>query len=135
MKVIIDKSKAQAVLVVEDDSFRIEWFERQFAGIPFLFITKDVDEAITLIRLIKFDMIFLDHDLGDFEEVLDAQFAGQPEPTGLDVAKEIPGTVNQETECIVHSMNPTGAANIIKAHPHNTTHIPFHLLYKIIEVI
>jgi DNA-binding response OmpR family regulator len=60
-------------------------------------ITKDGAEAIQLLNTVKYDQIFLDHDLGDVEY------------DGVDVARVIPTSINQYTEVIIHSLNPIGA--------------------------
>lgn len=137
MIIQLNKKLLTAVFVLEDDQMRIDWFEKTFGDVPFLFITKDTDEAIPILRLIKFDLIFLDHDLEE-TSIYDedhAEYDATRGKNGLRVATELNFTINQETDCIIHSMNPTGAGNMIKAHPFNTSHIPYHILYKNVEFI
>lgn len=132
MIIKLNKKLLTAVFVLEDDQMRIDWFNEKFYGIPFLFITKDVKEAISILRLIKFDLIFLDHDLEEtsFYDEVQAEYDFYNRNNGLKVATALRDTINKETECIIHSMNPSGASAIALAHPFNTYLIPYHLLYK-----
>jgi hypothetical protein len=135
MIIRIDKKRLTSVFILEDDQHRIDWFNEKFGDVPFLFITKDTKLAIMLLRLIPFDLIFLDHDLEE-TSIYDMDHADYDETcgnNGLRVAAEIQYTINQETSCIIHSMNPTGAGNMVKAHPFNVSAIPFHILYKDME--
>ena len=137
MKITIQKDLLKAVFVLEDDPGRIGWFKRKFADAPVLFITKDVNEAISNLHSTKFDIIFLDHDLDCEEDMLaDERIkAGIHFPNGLRVAEEIKDTINQLTPCIIHSMNPTGAGNMVKAHPFEVSMVPFHILRTALEVV
>ena len=137
MKIQINKKLLTAIFVLEDDQMRIDWFNEQFHDVPFLFITKDVKEAISILRLIKFDILFLDHDLDEVSiyDEAHAEYDLRHGYNGLMVISHLRGTVNQETSCIIHSMNPTGAGNMVQAHPFNTIHIPYHLLMKDLELI
>lgn len=137
MIITINKTLLTAVFVLEDDQMRIDWFNEKFWDVPFLFITKDTDEAIPILKLIKFDLLFLDHDLEEtsiYDEA-HAEYDMNHAKNGLRVAAHLRGTINQETECIIHSMNPSGAANMSLAHPFNTVQIPYHILYKSVEFI
>ena len=137
MIIQINKKLLTAVFVLEDDQMRIDWFNEKFWDVPFLFITKDTEEAIPILRLIKFDLIFLDHDLEE-TSIYDedhAEYDATHGKNGLRVAAELNFTINQETDCIIHSMNPTGASEMLKAHPFNVSAIPYHLLYKNVEFI
>ena len=130
MIIQINKKLLTAVFVLEDDQMRIDWFNEKFWDVPFLFITKDTEEAIPILRLIKFDLLFLDHDLEEtsiYDEA-HAEYDMNHARNGLRVAAHLRGTVNQETECIIHSMNPSGASNMLLAHPFNTSAVPFHIL-------
>ena len=137
MIIRLNKKLLTAVFVLEDDQMRIEWFNKTFGDVPFLFITKDTEEAIPILRLIKFDLLFLDHDLEE-TSIYDedhAEYDMNRAKNGLRVAAHLRGTINQETECIIHSMNPSGASNMLLAHPFNTSAIPYHILYKNVEFI
>ncbi len=134
MKVQIKKEKIKKVFVLEDDEERIAWFKEKFSFADLLFITKDVRVALSYLQD-KFDLIFLDHDL-EFISIYDESKPDyNAKATGYDVAIELRNTINRETECIIHSVNPTGAANMVKAHPFNTAHVPFTMLRENLEIV
>ncbi len=134
MEIVLNKDKINAVFILEDAEDRITWFKEIFDFVerPFVFITKKPEEAILWLDGIKFDIIFLDHDL-DIDLALSDKDVPYEE-TGLIVAEHIKNTINKETDCIIHSMNPSGAANMVLAHPFNTTHIPFSMLRDSLEI-
>lgn len=107
------------ILVVEDNLDRIEWFQNEF---DYKFdLAKDAFAAIGLVNKSKYDMIFLDHDLGD------RIFVDSSEPnTGYQVAKTIVNSLNNNTPVIVHSHNPEGVKNIQSVlRPNFSYWIPF----------
>lgn len=122
----INKENIKTIFVLEDNQARIDFFTNIFGNIAY-FVTKQVDVAIRELKRTKFDLIFLDHDLDDINEQEDERLR-EREKTGLDVANILRDTINCETPCIIHSVNPVGAGNMVKAHPFNTCHIPFHIL-------
>ncbi len=65
------------------------------------------DEAYKFLKNEKWDMIFLDHDLGG-EAYVDSNLPN----TGYQVAKFIKNNNIKYDICIIHSMNPVGARNI-----------------------
>jgi len=134
MKLNINGKEANKVFVLEDSDERNEWFQKTFKDSDVLFITKNVETAMATLSDIEFDIVFLDHDLDD--EAYQA-FAEGREPktelTGLYVAERLQNTINRNTMCIIHSMNPIGSANMVKAHPFNVMHIPFFKLVQIVE--
>lgn len=111
----INKEHYKKVFILEDEEYRTKFFQEILGDIPY-FITSYSDVAIKALRETKFDLIFLDHDLGNGRG------------NGFDVAKEIPNTINKETPIVVHSMNVSGAENIVSVNPLYTTYIPFHIL-------
>ena len=70
-----------------------------------------------LLKYGPFDLISLDHDLGDFRESNDGYVGGYGERTGLDAARficiELPAEQRPAT-VIVHSWNPVGAERMLK---------------------
>lgn len=60
-----------------------------------------------MVREKEYDLIFLDHDLGN-REYVDSDDSN----TGFQVAKAIKGTPNESTFIVIHSANPVGAENI-----------------------
>jgi len=81
-----------------------------------------------------YDVVFLDHDLEDSSyEAFAESKEPQKELTGLCVAEGLRDTLNRNTLCIIHSMNPIGASRMVAAHPFNTMHIPFFKLIQMVE--
>lgn len=85
-----------------------------------------VEQAVELLKTKKYDIIFLDHDLGGEEMV-----SSDREDTGMTVAKFM---VEEEilTELVVvHSCNPAGAANmtaLLRQDGYEVMQIPFTAL-------
>lgn len=115
--------KNEKVLILEDNDDRIKIFKRLFLNAD---IVKTAKEAIDLVAKNKYDIIFLDHDLGG-EVYVDSEH----ENTGYQVAKFImyEDNPNKITEVIVHSMNWWGANNIKTVIRHAKL-IPFGNLMK-----
>jgi len=95
------------IFILEDDPSRMKLFNEWFKD-------HEIDhsdwagDAINSLRSIKYDVIFLDHDLGG------QAFVDSNDPnTGYQVAKTIPDGINANTPVIVHSMNPAGGKNIL----------------------
>lgn len=100
---------ARNVFILEDDPIRIKQFKQMLSD-KFLTMTDDATVAIDILNKQKFDICFLDHDLGG------QTYVNSDKPnTGYQVAKQISSTLNIDTFCIVHSMNPVGAQNMYKA--------------------
>ena len=132
----IKKSHLKAVFILEDDEYRIKWFKEIFKDVPTLYITKQPGTAIEVLNQQVFDILFLDHDLeNDAYEAFEEGREPQKELTGLYVAEQLKDTKNRDTHCIIHSMNPSGAANMAKAHPFNTYQIPYYKLVETMELI
>jgi len=97
------------IFVLEDDKNRVKKFKRELIG-------HNVDYALTMVEGIRFiskkdyDLMFLDHDLGGLEMV----DPDSPEGTGYHVAIEITHSKNDNTPCVIHSCNPSGAAMMNK---------------------
>lgn len=107
------------IFILEDNRNRMIKFRRELIG-------HHIDHAETLdigrrmIRENKYDLIFLDHDLGG-KEMVDSS----DEDTGYYLARFIAAdSKNRETPCIIHSCNPFGADNMANALPH-AVKVPF----------
>jgi len=98
------------ILCVEDNCERQKWFANKFVQYD-LDLCSSVVDATKLTNSIKYDIIFLDHDLGS-------------KKTGYDVAKIIYNSINKNTKIIVHSNNVVGSENICKILKH-AKKIPF----------
>ena len=85
------------IFVFEDNFFRRMWFIDKYVG-DNVVCTDDMEVARENLSSTLFDLIFLDHDLGDNNPC-----------TGLDVAKMIHTTKNKDSNIVVHSMNVIAA--------------------------
>lgn len=114
------------ILIVEDSLERIEWFERILSNHT-LFISTNAITAKSYLLNEDFDLIFLDHDLGEHTQ------------TGLDVAQYLCSqSYLYKPNIIVHSMNYDGAKQIeslLSNHVFPVQHIPFNLLHSIIYLV
>jgi CheY-like chemotaxis protein len=109
------------IFVLEDNEERNVSFRKWLAGHDVTYV-EDAWTAHPILKNKKFDLIFLDHDLGNRSNV------NSDDPnTGYAVAKEIKNGVNKDTQVIVHSMNPNGAINILRVlkSSNNAFHRPF----------
>lgn len=95
-------------LILEDNERRRERFnhyldEWNVITLQFCFTA---DKAIECLQREKYDVIFLDHDLGGENFVESSR-----DDTGAGVARWMATTsyVGRETDVIIHSMNPRGA--------------------------
>ena len=112
------------ILVVEDDDMRIQWFKTEFAEFN-LKVVKTAQAGISYVENEKFDIIFLDHDLGD------RIFVSSEDPnTGYQVAKAIVNSINSKTPIVVHSYNPVGVKNILSVLKDTAVSIPFGVFNK-----
>jgi len=96
-------------IFVLDDDFenRIAWFQSAYKDHNLVYAL-DAVTALDILSKRKFDLIFLDHDLGgDFLQ--DSNDLN----TGYQVAKGLLQTINAETNVIVHSWNPAGAKRML----------------------
>lgn len=101
------------VFILEDNKCRMTKFRSELIGHQ-VDHAKTVQDGTSLVMANKYDLIFLDHDLGG-EEMVDSANSN----TGYQLAEFIASfTPNKETPCVVHSCNPGGANNITRALPH-----------------
>jgi CheY-like chemotaxis protein len=98
------------VFVLEDDETRVDWIRKNFDEKVEMDLTDEADEAITLLRNNKYDLVFLDHDLGGEQMV-----SSDHHNTGATVAKIMHETPNKDSVIIVHSYNPIGAENMMNS--------------------
>lgn len=87
------------VLVLEDDAERIVWFQDNLVK-PV--VCRTAHEAINRLKREKFDVIFLDYDLGPFMLNDNGEWK-EPTGNGIDVARFLPPT--PEYRVIIHSQN------------------------------
>lgn len=98
------------VLILEDDDLRCQAFRRRFSGHEVVVIVRAAQDAIRLLREQVWDLLCLDHDLGDCET------PGSSPGTGYEVAEWIAEHEDRRPARIVlHSFNPVGVANMKRA--------------------
>ena len=98
----MDKDGKIDILVLEDAPERRKWFRETFKGCH-IRCTKTVLSTIKKIKLNKFDLIFLDRDLGDEKE------------SGDDVAYEMMvQKLAKDAVIVIHTVNPVGQQTMKK---------------------
>jgi hypothetical protein len=107
------------IFILEDNESRMIKFRRELIGHE-IDHAETVQDGTSLVVANKYDLLFLDHDLGG-KEMVDSFV----EDTGYKLAEFIASfTPNKETPCVIHSCNPVGADNMTKVLPH-AIKIPF----------
>lgn len=107
------------IFILEDNPKRMVKFHRATIG-HLVHHADNVEDAARLVALYKYDILFLDHDLGG-EQFVDSS----EDNTGYQLAKFITSsTQNRYTPCVIHSCNPDGAKNMAHAIPH-AVRMPF----------
>jgi len=100
------------ILVLEDDPNRVKKFRRELVGHAVDYAA-DVQSAVGLLAAHRYDLMFLDHDLGG-QEMVDSS----EENTGYQFAVAVAADGrNSGAVVVVHSCNPAGADNIVAALP------------------
>ena len=99
--------KMARILVLDDDETRLRHFRQKLIG-NVVECIKTAQEAIRLLSEEEpFDLLFLDHDLGD--KVMVASGPG----TGYEVAEWIRDHKEKRPkDIVIHSYNPAGADNM-----------------------
>lgn len=107
------------ILILEDNDYRMTKFRRELIGHR-IDHAKTVKTCVEFILANKYDLIFLDHDLGGKEMVNSTD-----EETGYQVAVFIASFgENKKTPCVTHTCNPAGADSIVNVLPH-AVKLPF----------
>jgi len=94
------------IFILEDSPERITAFFQMFDG-QNITVTNTAISAKTILDNQRFDMIFLDHDLGG-QTFVDSEC----ENTGWQIAKHIPKTSNCNTRVLIHSWNSPAASRM-----------------------
>lgn len=93
----------ERILFLDDNLARCRWAERQYPGCR---VTHTSEETIDALKAGRFDLVFLDHDLGG-EVYVDSGRAD----CGMEVVRWIVGDRPEIGRLVVHSMNtPAGHA-------------------------
>jgi len=107
------------IFILEDSEHRMIKFRKELIGHKIDHATT-VEDGSNFLFANKYDLMFLDHDLGG-EEMVDS-FSDN---TGYRLAEFIASfTQNKETPCVIHSCNHVGAENMLRFIPH-AIKIPF----------
>jgi len=94
------------IFILEDDANRIGWFTEEFGDEELVFCNH-ATPALDILAVVKFDVAFLDHDLGG------RTYVPSSDPnTGYRVAQGLAVSINRHIPVIIHSFNPDGAKNI-----------------------
>ena len=101
------------ILILEDNPERIKWFSEQFIN-HMMVVVNEARMCMAILDKIKFDQIFLDHDLGG-QVYVPHNDPIQMKNTGSYVAKNLWHTQNHDTPVIIHSHNQYGAKNMYTA--------------------
>jgi hypothetical protein len=117
------------VFILEDDEERIDWFKKNL--VCDLTIATDISEKDKFEP--PYDILFLDHDLGNEIYVpIDAENTGST--FCLTIIKSI---LNKDTKIIIHSLNTGGAENMMrilqKSGFTNVKYIPFDSLVQVFK--
>ena len=93
------------IFVLEDNEERSKWFVSEFGNDHDLVMTTTVVIGSELVKVIKFDIMFLDHDLGG------RTFVSNNDPNcGQRVVEAILESKKQNNTCIIiHSWNEPAA--------------------------
>lgn len=91
------------ILILDDDDFRHQVFAENLTGHSVTH-TRNSAEFFNALGKEQFDIVFLDHDLGDI--VFDPY---KREITGTHVAQGMVDKLDKIPKCVIHSWNPSGA--------------------------
>jgi CheY-like chemotaxis protein len=107
------------VLILEDDKERHRQFKQRMLEIGASYdLVENADEAINLLKTKKYDIIFLDHDLGG-----EVYVSENNKNTGSEVARYLNKNM-VESIVIIHSLNPIGSEYMQSLIP-NSLIVPF----------
>lgn len=109
--------EAMRILFLDDNPQRHDAADECFDGAEVVHAWTYWD-AIGLLEDERFDVIYLDHDLNDWESasVITGMY-GSRELTGLDVARFIARQLRRDMSpgrIVVHSWNPAGASSMVQ---------------------
>jgi CheY-like chemotaxis protein len=120
------------ILIVEDNPNRIAKFTRCLVGTD-LKMCKTAEEAKSLLKAHTFDLIFLDHDLGENQECVEPPDVN----SGTEVVRYMVANVSdickeRVPHIIIHSMNTYRSSvmysDLVMAGYGDTEQIPFSVL-------
>ena len=117
------------IFLLDDDTYRHEWFARQFRG-DTVDVAADASRAVELLSSNHYDVIFLDHDL--LPEHYYAE-GFDDERTGYAVARWLAERPDRlaAAHIIVHTRNADGAlrmVELLRRVGRHAEHVPFPIL-------
>jgi CheY-like chemotaxis protein len=119
------------ILLVDNDARRINMFNDVLGDEHDIDTCLDVDDGIDAIHSVKYDCIFLDHELGMEPSNKDPY----SDCIGYDVVRAIKDSENAYTPTVIHSVDVQWSEKISCLLP-NAVRIPFHeLSQNIVEAI
>jgi len=131
----MSESKAERILIVEDDEVRCAWFHQKLSAHQ-RDVTCDVNQAIEWLSERDYAAILLDHDLAD-----EHYFSNEPddERTGYAVAAWLAAHPDRHRNALIliHSLNYVGAQrmlDILHDAGRDAEHIPFHYLQSSLRI-
>ena len=112
--------KMTKVFVLDDSDERLAWFEEKMKDYN-LTTCSSVPEAKAKWGTGDFDVLFLDHDLGN-------------EETGVDFCEFVAESTSREKyRVVVHSHNPGGAENMTAALPQDRFVVPAYPFGRLVR--
>jgi formylmethanofuran dehydrogenase subunit B len=111
------------IFLLEDSLERINWFKETFSECPIVH-TKDVQEAIDILKKTDFDIVFLDRDLSYSNPTENGEYVTRK-------MKELKLALN--SIIVIHTVNPFGQISMmqdIRSYHDNVYLLPFPVLMK-----
>jgi len=106
------KDKCMRIFILDDSEERLIIFRKKFIGHDVITVKTAKDAISCLQGREKFDLICLDHDLGD------KYYEPSGPGTGYEVAQWLERNEDkQANHIIIHSFNPIGALNMARIIP------------------
>lgn len=103
-RIRITVDRGSRIFILEDEQHRIDWFREKLEGCHLIFSSTYLNAVWTIANApVRFDAMFLDHDLGLPERTGD----------GDDVAKHLAAGGYLAPLVVIHSWNPVGAQNMM----------------------
>lgn len=100
------------IMILDDRQERLDYLSEMYSGCE-IYCARNYAQAINLLAAHKFELVSLDHDLGDFYVAeMDENLV---ERTGSEVAEYIKNMPADQIpdEIIIHSSNPVGARRML----------------------
>ena len=103
-----------SVLILEANTYRAQKFKEQWEG-HLSVVVRTAEQAILMMETIRWDVVFLDHDLGVGDPI-----DSTSKESGAEAARWIANPENKWMRpyvVVIHTMNPQGRRNMAKLLP------------------